>query len=59
MEEETGGWTSRACCLEHSEPGLMLHRCQDDPHVSKGLRLLALSSAGHGWILVPDAGLDG
>jgi len=23
--KETGGWTSRAGCLEHAEPGRMLH----------------------------------
>lgn len=46
-------------CQEHSEPELMLCCCQDDPHISKGLQSIALRSAGHGWISVPDTGLDG
>lgn len=58
MDKGTGGWTPCACCLEHTEPGLMLHSCQSDPHVSERPWSLALSSAGHGWISVLDAGLD-
>lgn len=47
-----------ACCLEHTEPGRTLHSSQGDPHVSERPWCLALSSAGHGWMSVLDAGLD-